>query len=85
LCDDFSQFWLFQLAAQPVAEKVGAAIWLGRCCPSVFWGASVLGLLIVGMYATIKEGRLAVGPAQRMDQQPFAGVKGKELVDGQRR
>jgi hypothetical protein len=42
-----------------------------------------MGFLIVVMYATAKEGWLTVGPAQRMDQQSFAGMEREESIDSQ--
>ena len=44
-------------------------------------GGGALGFVMVRTDATAKEGRLPVGPAQRMDQQSFAGMEREESVD----
>jgi hypothetical protein len=85
--DGVSQYPVIKRAAQAAGEKAGISIWFergdlgcfgGRCA---LVGASAMGFLIVVMDTTVKKGQLTVGPAQRMDQQSFAGIKCDESID----
>lgn len=76
-------FWV-QLFIQSFGEKVSEAVRVirfGRHGLGVLVGGSATGAIKVRIDTTAKEGRLPVSPAQRMDLQSFAGMKGEELVD----
>ncbi len=85
--DGVRQYPIIKRVAQAAGEKAGISIWFGRHSISCLGGlgalvgASAMGFLIMVMDATVKKGRLAVGPAQRMDQQSFAGMECEEPVD----